>query len=140
MKIAIVGATGFVGARLVEEALSRGHDVTTITRSPTKLPKDSQLRTVSADVNDVSALTEAFEGQDAVIHAYAPPRSDSTGARIEQQTKGTKSIIAALKAARVQRLLAVGGAGTSEIAPGVALMDSYLFPKAYEGGVRGRRQ
>jgi uncharacterized protein len=136
VKIAIVGATGFVGARLLEEALRRGHDVTAMTRSPTKLPKESRLHPVSADVNDVAVLTEAFRGQDAVIHAYAPPRSDSMEARIDQQTKGTKSIIAALKAAGVKRLLAVGGAGTSEIAPGVPLMDSYLFPKAYEGGAR----
>jgi uncharacterized protein len=136
VRIAIVGATGFVGERLVQEALRRGHEVTAITRSPGKLPKESRLRPVSADVNDVPALTDAFKGQDAVIHAYAPPRSDSTDARIEQQRKGTKSIIAALKAASVKRFLAVGGAGTSEIAPGVALMDSYLFPKAYEGGAR----
>ncbi len=136
MKIAIVGATGFVGEKLVQEAIARGHDVTAITRSPTKLPKERRLHAVSADVNDVAALTEAFRGQEAVIHAYAPPRSDSIEARIDQQTKGTKSIIAALKAARVKRLLAVGGAGTSEIAPGVPLMDSYLFPKAYEGGAR----
>lgn len=136
MKIAIVGATGFVGGKLVREALDRAHDVTAITRSPTKLPKENRLRTVSSDVNDVPALTEAFKGQDAVIHAYAPSRSESMDARIKQQTQGTKSIIAALRAARVKRLLAVGGAGTSEIAPGVALMDSYLFPKAYEGGAR----
>lgn len=136
MKIAIVGATGFVGSKVLAEALSRGHSVTAIVRSPEKLPKDARINVVKADVNDSAALAAAFRGQDAVIHSYAPPRPDSVQSRIDQQTKATKSIIAALKSAGVKRVLAVGGAGTSEIAPGVRLMDSYLFPKAWEGGAK----
>jgi len=136
MKVAIVGATGFVGSKVLAEALSRGHAVTAIVRSPEKLPKDDRIKVVQADVNDSTALAAAFRGQDAVIHSYAPPRQDSIEARIAQQTRATTSIIAALKSAGVKRVIAVGGAGTSEIAPGVRLMDSYLFPKAWEGGAR----
>jgi uncharacterized protein len=136
MKIAIVGATGFVGAKLLAEAVSRGHQVTAITRSPEKLRRDPHITAVAADVNDVPTLIEAFRGQEAVIHSYAPARKDSIDARIAQQRRATTSIIAALRGAGVRRILAVGGAGTSEIAPGVKLMDSYLFPKAYEGGAK----
>jgi len=133
MRIAIVGATGFVGAKLLAEAVSRGHQVTAITRSPEKLPSSPHITAIAADVNDVPTLIEAFRGQEAVIHSYAPARKDSIDARIAQQRRATTSIIAALRGAGVRRILAVGGAGTSEIAPGVKLMDSYLFPKAYEG-------
>lgn len=52
------------------------------------------------------------------------------------QTKGTESIIRAVKQAKVPRLVAVGGAGTAEVAPGVPLMESYFFPPQYEGGAK----
>lgn len=136
MKIALVGATGFVGAALLAEALARGHQVGAIARKIANLPPDPKLRAIAADVMDGAALIRAFQGQEAVIHAYAPPRSETIETRIAQQTTATRSILAACRAAGVKRLLAVGGAGTSEIAPGVKLMNSYLFPKAYEGGAR----
>lgn len=136
MKVAIVGATGKIGSKLLAEALARGHTVTAVVRNPAKLPKDDRIRVAEADVNDGAALAKAFRGQDAVIHSYAPPRDISIQERIDQQTNATRTIIGALKAAGLKRILAVGGAGTSEIAPGVRLMDSYLFPKAYEGGAK----
>jgi uncharacterized protein len=74
MKIAIVGATGFIGSKLLDEAVSRGHIVTAITRSPDKLPKNDHIIPAPADVNDVPALTGYFRRQDAVIHSYAPGR------------------------------------------------------------------
>lgn len=52
------------------------------------------------------------------------------------QTRGTESIIRPVRQAKVPRLVAVGGAGTAEVAPGVPLMDSYFFPPKYEGGAR----
>lgn len=52
------------------------------------------------------------------------------------QTRGTESIIRAVRQAKVPRLVAVGGAGTAEVAPGVPLMDSYFIPPQSEGGAR----
>ncbi|MCC2643585.1 MAG: uncharacterized protein K0S45_3998, partial [Nitrospira sp.] len=37
MKIALIGATGFVGSAILKEALDRGHEVTAIARHPEKL-------------------------------------------------------------------------------------------------------
>ena len=34
MKIALIGATGFVGSAILKEALDRGHEVTAIVRHP----------------------------------------------------------------------------------------------------------
>jgi len=140
MKIAIVGATGFIGSKLRDEAVSRGHVVTAVTRSPDKLPTDDRIIPALADVNDVSALTEHFRQQDAVIHSYAPGRGIGAVEMKEKQRAGTLSIIAATSAAGVKRLLAVGGAGSLEVAPGVAYFDTPDFPAAYQGGARATAQ
>jgi uncharacterized protein len=140
VNVAIVGATGFIGSKVRDEAVSRGHVVTAITRSPDKLPKHELIIPAPADVNDVEALTGYFRGQDAVIHAYAPGRGVGAQESMEKQRAGTLSIIAALKAAGIKRILAVGGAGSLEIAPGVAQFDTPEFPAAYQGGARATAQ
>ncbi len=168
MKIALMGASGFIGSKLLQEALHRGHVVTAISRAPEKLPAHANMRPAKADVRDVVALTELFRGQDAVVHSYAPSPDPEVRAfvfaaieaghqrmetissyaprdiavheahvksRIDAQTSGTKSIIAAAKAAGVKRILAVGGAGTL-LVDGVRTMDRADFPKAFEGGAK----
>ena len=56
--------------------------------------------------------------------------------RIDQQRTATQTIIAAAKAAGLGRVLAVGGAGTVEVAPGVRNMDRPEFPAAWQGGAK----
>jgi putative NADH-flavin reductase len=73
VNIVLLGASGFVGSKILQEALNRSHIVTAVSRAPEKLPKHANLRTAQSDVNDVAALTDHFRGQDAVIHSYAPP-------------------------------------------------------------------
>ncbi|MDE7240789.1 NAD(P)H-binding protein [Desulfovibrio sp.] len=136
MKIAIIGATGYVGAPILGEALSRGHTVRALMRDKKKLPPAENLEAVEIDITDSEALAKAIAGYDVVVHAYAPPRSLSVADRIAQQTRGTESIIRAVKRAGTPRLVAVGGAGTAEVAPGVPLMESYFFPPQYEGGAK----
>jgi putative NADH-flavin reductase len=140
MKIAIVGATGFIGSKLRDEAVSRGHVVTALTRSPGKLPRRDHIIPALSDVNDVATLTAYFRGRDAVIHSYAPGRGLGAEELMEKQRAGTLSIIAAVKAAGIKRLLAVGGAGSLEVAPGVAHFDTPEFPAAYQGGARATAQ
>jgi uncharacterized protein len=140
MKIAIIGATGFIGSKLRDEAVSRGHVVTAVTRSPDKLPKSDRIIPAPGDVNDVPLLTRYFRGQEAVIHSYAPGRGIDAQESMTKQRAGTLSIIAATKAAGVKRLLAVGGAGSLEVRPGVAHFDTPEFPAAYQGGARATAQ
>ena len=137
MKIALIGATGRVGSRLLAEALSRGHAVTAISRHPEKLAPQANLRAVQGDVFETEALAELLRGHDAVIHSYAPPRDvDRTAAQI----RATQSIIAAMKRAGVRRILAIGGAGTLESAPGVKVMDTPELPKEWMGGATSTAQ
>ena len=60
MKIALVGATGFVGSAILNEALDRGMDVTAIVRHPQKLKAQHHLTIVKGDVMDADKLSEAF--------------------------------------------------------------------------------
>jgi uncharacterized protein YbjT (DUF2867 family) len=43
MNIALIGATGFIGSAILQEALNRGHRVTGITRHPDNLPQHPNL-------------------------------------------------------------------------------------------------
>jgi len=137
MKVALIGATGRVGSRLLAEALSRGHAVTAISQHPEKLSPRANLRALKGDVFDTEALAELLRGHDVVIHSYAPPRDvDRTAAQI----RATQSIIAAMKRAGVRRILAVGGAGTLEAAPGVKVMETRELPKEWMGGATSTAQ
>ncbi|MGT2508079.1 NAD(P)-dependent oxidoreductase [Cupriavidus basilensis] len=120
MKIAIIGATGRVGTRLIDEALRRGHTVTAIARQAEKLPARQGLATRDADVADTQALASALAGHDVAISTV----------RFLQTSAA--QIVGATKAAAVPRLLVVGGAGSLYVAPGVQLVDTPQFPEAYK--------
>src|ERR1700744_5034985 len=71
MKIAIIGATGFVGSAVLKEALQRGHQVTAIARNVGKITKgDKNLTAVAADADDSASLAKVLAGHDAVVSAY----------------------------------------------------------------------
>ena len=120
MKIAIIGATGNVGSRLVAEALSRGHRVTAVARSASRLPTDARLSFSGVDATDPEQLSRALAGHDVVISA--------TPFRLVKP----ESLIGAVRRSGVARYLVVGGAGSLEVSPGQALVDSPGFPAQYK--------
>ncbi|MGQ9367142.1 NAD(P)-dependent oxidoreductase [Azospirillum sp. A39] len=119
MKVALVGATGNVGSRLLNELVHRGHAVTAIARRPERVPPQPAVTAVHGDVGDGAALPALLAGHDAVVTAV--PFSGGDPDRL----------IAAVKAAGVARWLVVGGAGSLEVAPGRRLVDTPDFPAAY---------
>jgi putative NADH-flavin reductase len=119
MKIAIIGATGNVGSRLVDEALSRGHQVTAVARNASRLPPDEKLTFSGADARDPEQLSRALAGHDVVISATQ-----------FLQVK-PESLIVAVRRSGAKRYLVVGGAGSLEVSPGQALVDSPGFPPLY---------
>ena len=126
MKIALIGATGFVGSGILSESLDRGHDVTGIVTNPDKLPRHPRLTPAQGDVADTETLTSLIAGHDVVISAFNPGK-DESGA-------GARSIIDAARRSGVARLLVVGGAGTLEVAPGKRLVDQPDFPAEWKEG------
>lgn len=136
-KIALIGATGFVGSQILKEAASRGHSVTALVRNVQKVEKLDNVTAVKSDILDTDALAKTLAGHDIVISAYNPGWADP-----EIRTthiKGSRSINEAAKKADVKRLIVVGGAGSLEVAPGVQLVDSPDFPAEWKQGALGAR-
>lgn len=137
MKVALIGATGYVGSRMMIEALQRGHEVTAIARHPERLPQVLQLHPAQGDVFDQEAIATLVAGHDAVIDAFHPGWGTSESG--ERQLAGEQAIIAAVKQAGIARLLLVGSAGTLEIAPHLDLLDTAEFPEEMKATARASR-
>ena len=97
MKVALLGATGFVGSALLKEALDRGHVVTAIVRDPEKLEKREGLSAKAGDVYDTASLATLIRGNEATISAFNPGWKNPN--LYDDQVRGTASIIAAIKKA-----------------------------------------
>lgn len=137
MKIALIGATGFVGSAILQEALNRGHDVTAIVRNPEKLPAHPKLHPQKGDAYNEEEVARLVAGHDAVISAFNPGWSNPD--IYNQQVKGTRAIISGVKKAGIKRLLFVGGAGSLEVKPGVQSVDLPGFPSEYKQGALATR-
>mgnify|MGYP001588762837 CR=1 FL=1 len=138
MKIALIGASGFVGSAIVKEALDRGHEVTAIMRNPDKMPSHPKLRPVKGDIYSADDVARLVAGHDAVISAFNPGWGNPDIYNL--QVKGTRSIIDGVKKTGVKRLLFVGGAGSLEVKPGVQALDLPGFPAEYKQGALATRE
>lgn len=134
MKIAIIGATGFVGSAILNELANRNHDITAIARTP----KDSSnVNWKSADIYNVDALAEILKGNDVVINAF---NSGWTNPNIyDDFISGSKAIQEAVKKSGVKRFITIGGAGSLFVAPGLQAVDTPDFPKEYHAGATAAR-
>lgn len=138
MKIALIGATGFVGSAILKEALDRGHEVTAIVRHTEKLQPHQKLRPVKGDVYNADEVAQLVTGHEAVISAFNPGWGNPDIYNL--QVKGTQAIINGVKKAGVKRLLFVGGAGSLEVKPGVQALDLPGFPAEYKQGALATRE
>ena len=129
-RIALIGASGFVGSALLKESLKRGHTVTAIVRNPEKITlKDPNLQIIQGDVLSEQFIPDVIKGVDVVISAYNP---GWTNPNISQETTAAyQSIISGVKKAKIPRLLIVGGAGSLYVAPEKRVMDTGVIPESY---------
>jgi putative NADH-flavin reductase len=125
MKIALIGATGFVGSALTAELLQRGHTVTALARNPAKLAPAPGLTFKSLNAYDAVAVATAVSGHDAVISCFNPGWDAPD--LYDRFMEGSTAIEAGVVQAGVKRLLVVGGAGSLFVAPGVQLVDTPEF-------------
>lgn len=136
MKVALIGATGFVGSVVLDELLARGHEVLALVRDPAKLAARPQLKAVQADVLDAAQVQQAVAGADAVLSAY---NAGWTNPNIYADfMRGSRAIVQGVKAAGVPRYLVVGGAG-SLVVNGQQLVDDPGFPAAIKPGATAAR-
>jgi putative NADH-flavin reductase len=129
MKVAILGASGWIGNTIANEAKSRGHEVVALVRDPSKLD-GAGFNVRKLDILDDQAdLAAAVNGADALI--------SSIGGRAQGNHDMVKRVaeklLNQLPNASVNRLLWVGGAGSLEVAPGVSLINTPEFPAEYKG-------
>ncbi len=127
MKIALIGATGFAGQKILDEALSRNHQVTAIARAIDKLPPRTNMRAVSVDINNVVALEKSLSGHDVVVTS------------VHFLDQDYQKLSAVIKAAGVKRWIVVGGAGSLQNQNGVQILDSPEFPDAFKAEANAGR-
>ncbi|OZI37255.1 3-beta hydroxysteroid dehydrogenase [Bordetella genomosp. 10] len=118
--VALIGASGNAGARILKELSDRGHSVTAIARNPEKIADLPKVTARRGDVDDKEGLAALLRGHDAVISSVRFSASDP------------RVLIDAVRASGVRRYLVVGGAASLEIAPGKRLLDQPDFPQAYK--------
>ena len=138
MKIALIGATGFVGSKVLAEALQRGHQVTALVRNPAKLAPQDSVTARAVDVADAGQVARAVIGHDCVVSAFNAPRGNPEFRAI--YVDAVRAIIDGVKHSGVQRVLLVGGAGSLFVAPGVQLVDTPQFPAAYRTEAQAARE
>lgn len=137
MHIALIGATGFIGSAILQEAHARGHRVTALVTRPERLPAHPQLVARKVDVLDTAELTAQLEGADAVISAFSGHAQQDV---FDYYVRGIGSILTATRSAGVPRILVVGGAGSLEVAPGVQVLDTPSFPAQWRATAEGARE
>ncbi|MFB9076950.1 NAD(P)-dependent oxidoreductase [Flavobacterium procerum] len=134
MKIALIGATGFVGSAILNELADRKHEITAIARTP----KDTTNATwVAADIFNVEALAEILKGHDTIINAYNPGWTNPN--IYDDFLAGSKAIQEAAKKSGVKRFITIGGAGSLYVAPDLQAVDTPDFPKEIFPGANAAR-
>lgn len=117
MKIALIGATGNVGKRIVAEAIDRGHEITAMARNVDGFDAGAGVTPQAVDITDVDAAAAAIAGHDAAVVS------------VRFQNLDFEKLLEAIAKSGVPRVLIVGGAASLEREPGVQLIDTAGFPE-----------
>ena len=118
MKVALIGASGNIGGQILAELLSRGHAVTAVARDIGKVAAQPGVTPARGDLSDSAGLAAVLRGHDAIISS------------VRFKMFKPAQMLDAVKSSGVKRLIMVGGAGSLEVKPGLALIDTPEFPAA----------
>ncbi|WP_217143344.1 NAD(P)-dependent oxidoreductase [Streptomyces sp. AC627_RSS907] len=120
MKLTVFGATGGVGQEVVRQALGAGHEVTAVVRDPARLSVTGErLEVFRADLSDPAALRPAVAGRDAVLSGLGARRRADAGVA----TRLTRTVLGAMEAEGVRRLLVVSAAPVGPEPQNAGLLD-----------------
>jgi NADH dehydrogenase len=101
MKIAITGATGFVGSHLAKRLESEGHELVLISRRR----RNDDARVVVSDLSDVNVLAESFKGCNAVAHCAGINREIGSQTYKRVHVEGTRNVVEAAKIAGAGKIV-----------------------------------
>lgn len=122
MKIAVLGASGRVGSRIVSEALMRDHEVVGIDLAKKK-DIDERVKIYNIDMLEVEAIAEKIKGCDAYIFSVIPVLKG-----LDKIEHVIQCAIAACKLAGVPRMIYICGGVSSWVRPGVYMLDDQKVP------------
>lgn len=114
--VAVIGASGNVGTRLVNELTRRGHKVSAIARHPETITASDAVKPIRGDIEQPQQLATILAGHDVIISTTRFLNTDF------------EHLVSAVRQSGVRRYLVVGGAGTLYVAPGKQLLDQPDFP------------
>jgi len=135
-KVAVIGATGFVGTQIVKELSNRGYEVEAIVRDASKVQQNENVTAKSVNVNNVDDLAEALKGNDAVISTFNAGWTNPN--LYDDFLNGSINIEKAVEKSGVKRFITVGGAGSLYI-DGKQLVDGPDFPAEIKPGATAAR-
>ncbi|MEV5958346.1 NAD(P)H-binding protein [Streptomyces sp. NPDC051987] len=120
MNLTVFGATGGIGREIVRQALASGHRVTAVVRDPARLTvTGTSLEVVRADLTDPEVIRPALTGRDAVLSGLGPRGRGDAGVA----TRLTRTVLAAMEAEAVRRLVVVSAAPVGPEPDGDGLLD-----------------
>jgi uncharacterized protein len=129
LRLAVIGATGWLGGLFVREALARGHSVTAVVREPAgaaRLPEG--VASALASIHDTPSLAAAIGGHDAVLSAYRTPKETP-----ELMLPGARALLDAARQRSVARVVWIGGTGALRLPGGVGdIVDVPGFPEEWK--------
>lgn len=135
-KVAVIGATGFVGTQVVKELANRGYSVEAIVRDISKVSENANVTAKSVNVNNTDELAEALQGNDAVINTF---NAGWTNPNLYNDfLNGSRNIEKAVEKSGVKRFITVGGAGSLFI-DGNQIVDGSDFPADIKPGALAAR-
>jgi uncharacterized protein YbjT (DUF2867 family) len=110
LTVAVTGATGYIGGRLVPRLLAEGHTVRALSRDVGRLrdvPWVREVEVVEADAQDRASLDRALAGVDVVYHLiHSIDGGDDVGAA---DREAARNVGAAARGAGVGRIVHLGG-------------------------------
>jgi len=112
VRVLITGGTGFIGSHVARAASARGHDVTLLARHDVS----SEWPLITRDLAQAAGLDDRLKGFDVVVHCAAA----MSGSADEQRTatvQGTKTLVSAMRAARVRRMVLVSSFAVYDYEP-----------------------
>lgn len=137
MRVVLVGASGLVGSKILQELVDRGHSVKAIARDISKFPRMKHVEFESLDINETDKFVNAINAADAVISSFNAGWTNPN--LYEDFLKGSIAIEKAVIAAGTKRFIVVGGAGSLYDKDGNQFVDGADFPSQIKPGATAAR-
>lgn len=142
LKLIVYGSTGRVGSRVVDEALSRGHRVTAVSRDPSRITrKHKNLSAVQGNALEPESVAALVSEHDIVVVSVRGRVDKSKNPEKTVHRMAAGVVVGVLReiGKTAPRLIFVGGAGSLEVEPGVIYAERlpWFMPNSVKQEIEG---